>query len=105
MVCLSKSKDDLAPTQIHSENTILKLKAKVQGRKEVMNEFDSSSHGDTLMCQIWYDSMSVKGQKSSDPNTKPCHKPYKYDLEVKGQHRIGITNVRHTLSHDDRPMC
>ena len=31
-------------------------------------------------------------------------KTYKLDLEVKGQHRFGITNVRYTSSHGDAPM-
>ena len=34
-----------------------------------------------------------KDKRSCGPNTKPCHKPYKFDLEVKGQRRIGIMNV------------
>ena len=45
---------------------------------------DISSHGDTLMCQIWFD--YVKGQKMS--------KPSKFDHEVKGQRRIEIMNIR-----------
>ena len=32
-------------------------------------------------------------------------KAYKFDLEVKGQHRIGIMNVCDTLSYGDTPMC
>ena len=31
-------------------------------------------------------------------------KPYKFDLEVKGQRRIGIVNVCDTSSHSDTPM-
>ena len=31
-------------------------------------------------------------------------KAYKFDLEVKGQYRIGNTNVPVTSSHGDRPM-
>ena len=47
-------------------------------------------HGDTctLMCQIWYD--YVNRQKSCGLNTKLCQKPNKFDLEVKGKHRIWI---------------
>ena len=90
---VSKSKEDLAKTQIHGENIILIL-TKSQGQTQVMNVFDILSHGDTLMCQIWYD--YVKGQKSCALNTKPCQKPYKLDPEVKGQFRIGIMNVRNT---------
>ena len=29
----------------------------------------------------------------------------KFDLEVKGQHQIGIMNVRKTSSYSDTPMC
>ena len=90
---VSKSKEDLAKTQIHGENIILIL-TKSQGQTQVMNVFDILSHGDALMCQIWYD--YVKGQKSCALNTKPCQKPYKFDPEVKGQFRIGIMNVRNT---------
>ena len=32
-------------------------------------------------------------------------KPFKFHLEVKGQRRIGIYNVRDTSSHGDTPMC
>ena len=32
-------------------------------------------------------------------------KAYKFDLEVKGQHRIGNMNIRVTSFHGDRPMC
>ena len=46
-----------------------------------------------------------KGIKSWGLNTKPCHKPYKFDLEVKGQHLIRMVNVLETSSHGDRPMC
>ena len=37
--------------------------------------------GNTLTCQTKYD--YVKGQKSLVLNKKQCHKPYKFDLEVK----------------------
>ena len=30
------------------------LEVKVQGRMWIMNVRDTSSHGDTPMCQIWY---------------------------------------------------
>ena len=38
-------------------------------------------------------SMTVKGQKKLWPETKPCHEPYKFDLEIKGQCYIRIMNV------------
>ena len=53
------------------------------------------------MCDYRY----VKGQKSYCLNTKPCNKPYKFELEVKGQRHIGIMNVRNVLSYGDTPMC
>ena len=34
-----------------------------------------------------------------------CHKPYQFDLDVKGQHRIGIINIREISSPGDRHMC
>ena len=46
-----------------------------------------------------------KDKKVKGLNTKPCHKPYKFDLEVKGQGRIRVKNVLDTSSHGDRPMC
>ena len=52
---MSKSKDDLAQTQIHGGNKILILRAKGQSNTEVMNLCDTLSYGDTLLCQIWYD--------------------------------------------------
>ena len=48
--------------------------------------------------------MTVKVQKSCDLNTAML-KPYKFDLEVKGQHHIRIINVGTSLSYGDRPMC
>ena len=127
------------------------IEANCQGHKEVMN--DTSSYGDALMCQVWYD--YVKGQKCCglnpwpcqisyfdlevkvsivsgswmhathplkviDPcakygmpmskqklsyDTNTCQIPYKFDLEVKSQHRIIIMNVLNTPSHGDRLMC
>ena len=67
-----------------------------------MNVCDTLSHDDTLMRQIWYD--YVKRQKRYGPNTRPCQKPYKFDLQVKGQRRIRIRNGRDISAHGDRPM-
>ena len=53
---------------------------------------------------IWY-APYVQGQQSCGPNTNPCQKPYKFDLDVKGQHSSGIMNVRDTASHGGSPMC
>ena len=48
---MSKTKDDLAQTEIHGENIIWILRLEVK----VMIVYDTLSHGDTLMCQIWHD--------------------------------------------------
>ena len=95
---MSKSKD-ICQTQIHGENIIFIWRSKVK----VINVHDTLYHGDTLTCQTKYD--YIKGQKSLDLNTKQCHKPYKFDLEVKVQGRIWIMNVRDRSSHGDTPMC
>ena len=63
-----------------------------------MNVRNSLYHGDTL-------SMTTSRTKKPWHEPKPCHKSYKFDLEVKGQHRIRIMNVLDTFSHGDRPMC
>ena len=55
------------------------------------------------MCQIWY--ANVKANRIYGLDKKTQLKPIKFDLEVKGQGRIGIMNVRDTSSHGDRPMC
>ena len=47
----------------------------------------------------------AKGQKRRGLNTKSCHKPYKLDLEVKGQGHIRIMKVLNTSSLGGRPMC
>ena len=47
----------------------------------------------------------AKGQKRWGLNKKSCHKPYKFDLKVKGQGHIRIMNVLDTSSLGDRPMC
>ena len=46
-----------------------------------------------------------KDKKSCRPNTKPCHKPYKFDLEAKGQHHIRTMNVRNTVFYGNRPCA
>ena len=52
---MSKSKNNLAHTQIHNKNI------KFKGRTDVMNVHDILSYGNTLLCQMSYD--YVKGQK------------------------------------------
>ena len=49
--------------------------------------------------------MTIPKDKKGGPWTKSCHKPYKFDLEVKGQGHIRIMNVIDTSSLDDRSMC
>ena len=44
---MSKSKDDLDQTQIHVD-----IEVKGQCHTKVMKMYDTSSHGDTLMCKI-----------------------------------------------------
>ena len=56
------------------------------------------------MCQKWYTNVNPK-KKSYEPDTTTCQKPYKFDLEVKGKHCIGITNVRDISSYGDTSMC
>ena len=57
----------------------------------------------------WYTHVPNKAglfqRKTWGLNTKSCHKPYKFDLEVKGQGRIRIMIVLNTSSDGDRPMC
>ena len=98
---MSKSSDDLAQTQIHGENTVFGWQS---SRSYRCHEF---------MWQVvpwWYIHVSFmvrlnQKTKKCGPNTKLCQKPYKCDIEVKGQHRIGIMKPWNTLSHGDRPMC
>ena len=97
--CLCQRAKTFCQTQIHGENIILILRSKVK----VINVRDTLYHGDTLTCQTKYD--CVKEQKSLVLNTKQCHKPYKFDLEVKVQGCIRIMNVLDTSSHGDRPIC
>ena len=46
-----------------------------------------------------------KDKKICGVNTKPCHKPYKFDLRSKVNVISGIINVQDTSFHSDRPMC
>ena len=45
----------LAHTKIHGVNIIFDIEATGQVHKEVTNVCDTSSYGDTVVCQIWYD--------------------------------------------------
>ena len=73
---MSKSKDNLAQMQIHSEKYNFDIKIKV------INVCDTSSHGDKT-CAKYGMTMSKDWQKSYGPNTIPCQKPNKFDLDVK----------------------
>ena len=98
---MSKSKDilpDSNPWWKHNFD----IEVKGQGHTEFMNVGDTLYHGDTLTWQTKYD--YVKGQNWG-LNTKPCYKPYYFDLEVKGQCPNRIMNALDTSSHGDRPMC
>ena len=46
---ISKSKDDLAQTQIRGDKYNFDIEVKGQGHTEVMNVCDTLSHGDTLV--------------------------------------------------------
>ena len=78
---MSKSKDIL-PDSNPCWKYNFDIEVKNQGHTEFMNVHDTLYHGDTLTCQTKYD--CVKGQKNWGLNTEPFHKPYKFDLEVKG---------------------
>ena len=97
-VCLCQRAKTFRQTQIHGKNIILILTSKVKD----INVRDTLNHGDTLTCQK-YD--YIKGQNSLVMNTKKCHKPYKFDLEVKVQGCIRIMNVLDTSYHGDRSIC
>ena len=96
---MSKNKDILPDSnpwwKYNFENEVKGL-----GQTEFMNVCDALYHGHTLKRR-----MTMSKTKSWGLNTKQCHKPYKFDFEVKGQHPIRIMNVPNTSFHSDRPMC
>ena len=53
-----------------------------------------------IHCQIGYD----YEKKKLWPDHKFCQKPYKFDLEFKGQRLIGVKNERDTSFHGDIPI-
>ena len=59
-----------------------------QGQTKDMDVRDTSSH---MQYMVW---LCIRTKKPG-PNTKPRHRPYKFDLEVKGQRQ------RDTSSHGD----
>ena len=98
---MSKSKDILPDSNPFWKYNFDIFRSKV---KVIQSSWIYATHRTmVLTCQTKYD--YVKGEKSWGLNTKPCHKPYKLNLQVKGQCRIRIMNVLNTSSHGDRPMC
>ena len=69
-----------------------------------MNIPDTSSHGDTPMCQICLANVKPK-KKGYEPDSLTCQNPYEFDPEVKVKGHILIMNVRDTSCHDDTHMC
>ena len=49
---------------------------------------------------IWYDC-----HMSIDKKAVAQTQSHLFELEVKGQHHIGIMNKHKTISHGERPMC
>ena len=103
LVCLMLKSKDILPDSNSWWKYNFDIEVKGQGHTEFINVRDTLYHGDTLTCQTKFD--YVKGQKSWDLNTKPCHKTYKFDLVVKVQGRIRIVNILDASFHGDRPMC
>ena len=68
MICLCQRTKKLQPGHESIEKIYdFDLEVKGQGHTEVMMVPDTSSHGDTPMCQIWY--TYVKEQRSYSPDT------------------------------------
>ena len=67
-----------------------------------MNVCDTSSYGDTLMCQIWYANVEqIKIMQIMDLSRKH----YKFDIEVNVQGGMMIMNVCETLSYGVTLKC
>ena len=101
LVCLCLRAKTFCQTQIHCENIILILRSKV---KVIAHE--CTWH----IVPWWYTHKPNKvwlcqKTKKLRPEHKACHKPYKFDPEVKVQGCIRIMDVLDTSSHGDRPMC
>ena len=59
--------------------------------------WDGKTDGVTALLDL-LSPLATLVKKSSELDTKTCQKPNEFDTEVKGQHRIGNTNVRETSS-------
>ena len=97
--CLYQREKTFSQTQIHVENIILILRSKT---KVIQSSWMYATHR-TMVIHSCAKQSTVKGPKIWGLNTKQCHKPF--DLVVKDQRCIKITNLLNTFSHGDRPMC
>lgn len=100
---LSKRKDDFAKTQIQDE-------VKGHGRTEVMKMFDTSCHGITLMCQIWYYYVKVHFQCRDHECTRhnvTCAKYGKPMLWMDAPHRLMVIHqsAKYGVSHIKANKC
>ena len=95
MVWLCQRTKKLARTQSCVKNYKSDLVVKGQCCVVIMNIRDTSSHGNRHMSQIWY--ARVKANKLRVKHD--MSKPYKIDIEVKGQHCVRIMNVHDTSSY------
>ena len=66
-----------------------------------MNLRDTFFHDDRPMCQICYSSIKANVNRSYGLDTK-ITKAYRFNVEIKSQCQIGITNVCDTSSDSDR---
>ena len=79
------------------------FEVKGQCRIKFMNVHDTFSHLIDACAKYGKPMSNIKN--CYGPNTKTCQKPCKFDLEVKGQHCIGIMNLRNTSSHGYTPIA
>ena len=95
---MSNDQKALARQQDMSKHDIFQpfdLDVKGQRRIWIMVLHDTSSYGDSPICQIWYTNM--KSNKNYGSNKKTCQKPYKFEFEYRSmlyQCCIRIINVR-----------
>ena len=90
-------------SQIQGEDIIFILRSEV---KVIQSLWMYTTHRTMVIQSRPKQSMTMsKDKKAEALNTKPCHKPYQFGLEVKGQCRTRIMDVLDTFSHGDRPMC
>ena len=102
---MSKSKDILPDSNPWWKYNF-DIQVKGQGHTEFMKLCDTTWQ----ILPWWYTHVPNKvwlcQRTKRGLNTKPiCHKPYKFDLEVKGQCRIRIMNVLDTYTHVPSMVC